>query len=74
MPQERALLDWVEREGLGRAFTSADTFVGVLRERLDSGAVASPPPHPNRGAGSNRAAREIPGVVEEILRLSKGGA
>ncbi|GAB6043771.1 glycosyltransferase family protein [Endothiovibrio diazotrophicus] len=68
LPQERALLGWVEQEGLGRAFTTTASFADVVRECCAAGR-ATPKPHPHSGPGSNRAAEEIHGVVDEMLRL-----
>lgn len=65
LPQERPLLRWVEREGVGRAFSSAADFRCALDNALHAGTAA---PRPGR---ENRAAREIPEIVDEILRLNR---
>ncbi|MCP5196261.1 MAG: hypothetical protein H6974_05700 [Gammaproteobacteria bacterium] len=70
MPQERPLLKWVEREGLGRAFSSVGEFITLLRLACAKGEdPAHPPSHSSRGNGSNRSAWELPGIVAEMLRL-----
>lgn len=69
LPQERALVKWLEREGLGQSFGTPDEFTALVREACIVENRDSLPPHPCRGAGSNRAAGELPGLIDEILRL-----
>ncbi|MGM0594499.1 MAG: hypothetical protein ACQETD_08190 [Pseudomonadota bacterium] len=69
LPQERPLLRWVEREGLGRGFSSAADFRRALETALHTtgGTVAAP------ARRENRAARELPAIVAEILQREGGG-
>ncbi|EXJ14827.1 glycosyltransferase family protein [Imhoffiella purpurea] len=69
LPQEQALVKWLDREGLGQSFRRPDQFVALVRKACGAENMAPFPPHPHRGPGTNRAADELPGVIDEILRL-----
>lgn len=65
LPQERPILRWVERRGLGRRFRTIREFRQSLGAVLDR--VRADGPGPAADGARNRAAQEIPGIVSAIL-------
>ncbi|WP_281685598.1 MGDG synthase family glycosyltransferase [Thalassobaculum salexigens] len=68
LPQEHAVLRWITRNGAGAVFSTPKHFAASLRSLLVRGAAAR---NPGAGKpGGNRAAAQIPGIFEEIVRRS----
>jgi UDP-N-acetylglucosamine:LPS N-acetylglucosamine transferase len=68
LPQEHAVLNWITRTGAGAAFSKPAGFVLSLKALLAKGTAAR-----NPGVGmprGNRAAKQIPGIIDEIARRS----
>lgn len=66
LPQERAVLTWIARNGAGEVFSTGAQFARALHALLAKGAEAR---NPGPAApGANRAAHQIAGIVDDILR------
>ena len=64
LPQESCNLRWAQAEGYGEAFADMRGFAHAV-ERFAAGGMAEPG---RRARGhANRAARELPGIVAELL-------
>lgn len=61
LPQERALLQWIARTGAGDSFSTPARFAQALHSLLSGTGAAPTGPR-------NRAAHQIAGVADEILR------
>ena len=70
LPQEHAVLKWIARTRTGEVFSTPGQFARALRTLLaNRPSVRDPGPG---AAGSNQAARQIPGIIAEILRQGSG--
>ena len=74
LPQERPMLRWVEQEGLGHAFSDLKAFVSLVRKHCAKIQAKAREPQPIRPPANPRAARQLPDIVAEILRLGPPGA
>lgn len=66
LPQEHAVLRWIAATGSGRVFSTPRQFADALRDLLARGTSARNPD--SASPNGNRAAREMPSIIAEIVR------